>query len=131
MPGLDEGADLVLNLVLKRLLPDRDADLQLILYTDNDISETSVFADFTEPVGNGYAAITLTDADWTVNAQQGTHVLKDFVASGGTIAGIYGAALVTQSAGGTRRAILYEPAAGAPIDIADGETFRVTITADG
>ncbi len=126
----DEGETLILNLLLKRTLTDRDANLEVLLYTNSSLTlETATEAALTEPSGGGYARKALTDASWTVSGDEGTYAAQDFTPSGAAWAGVYGAAVVTNAAGGTKRILGIAAYASAPITVADGETFRVDLTA--
>ena len=126
----DEAETLLLNVLLKRTLTDRDADLELLLYTNAALTlETATEAALTEPSGGGYARVSLTDGSWTVDGDEATYAAVDFTPSGAAWAGVYGAAVVTKSAGGTQRIVGINAYEAAPITIGDGETFRVNLTA--
>lgn len=126
----DEGETLLLNIALKRILTDRDADLELGLYTNSGLNlETATEAALTEPATGGYVRKTLTDGTWTVSGDEATYPSQDFVAAGGAFTGVEGAFIVTKAAGGTQRIIGIAPFPSAPITVADGQTFRVDPTA--
>ena len=126
----DEGETVILNVLLKRVLTDRDADLQVLLYTNVGLNlETATEAALTEPSGGSYGRKTLTDGSWSVSGDEGTYVAQDFTPSGASWAGVYGAAVVTKSAGGTQRILGIAAYPSAPLTVADGETLRVDLTA--
>ena len=126
----NEGETLLLNMLLKRILTDRDANLEVLLYTNSGLTlETATEAALTEPSTGGYARVSLTDANWTVSGDEATHAVVDFTPSGATFPGVEGAAVVTKSAGGTQRILGIVAYNAAPITIEDGETFRVDLTA--
>ena len=60
----DEAEELVLDMLCRRDLSDRDANLELGLYTNASVSAATTLAQITEPVGGGYARIDLIDANW-------------------------------------------------------------------
>jgi len=126
----NESETLILNLVLKRILTDRDATLELTLYTNSGLNlETVVESDLTEPATGGFARKVLTDATWTVSADEGTYPAQDFVPSGGVFTDVRGAAVISVTAGGTQRIIGIAPFPAAPVTVADGATFRVNLAA--
>ena len=126
----DEGETLILNLLLKRILADRDADLEVGLYTNSGLTrETATEAVLTEPTDGDYARKTLTDGSWTVSADQGTYPDQDFTAATTDMTGIQGAFVATKSAGGTQRIIGIIPYPTAPLTLSVGETLRVALSA--
>jgi len=130
MPIPNEGETLILSILLTRDLTDRDADLQCLLYTNSGLNlETVAESDLTEVAVGGYARKAITDANWVISGDQATHAVFDFVPSGADWVGVEGAAIVTNSAGGTKRIIGITAFAAAPVTIADGQTFRVDPTA--
>ena len=130
MPVPDESETLFLNVLFKRVLTDRDATLELLLYTNAALAlETAVESALTEPATGGYARKVLTDATWTVTADEATYPAQDFVPSGGVFTDVRGAAVVTVTAGGTKRILGIAPFPAAPVTVADGATFRVNLAA--
>ncbi len=126
----DEGETLILNLLLKRILTDRDANLEVLLYTNSGLTlETATEAALTEPATGGYARVSLTDASWTVSGDEATYAAVDFTPSAGVFTDVRGAAVVTKSAGGTQRILGIVAYASAPVTVADGETFRADLSA--
>ena len=65
----DEGETVSLNILLKKILTDRDADLEIGLFTNSSPGETITEATLTEPSTGGYARKTLTDANWSESPQ--------------------------------------------------------------
>jgi hypothetical protein len=131
MPGFvpDEGETLLANLVMKRTLTDRDADLEIGLFTDAAPAESITEATIAEPTGGGYARKTLTDASWTVsgNPASASYAEQTFTASGSDYsANVYGYFIATKAAGGTPRLIAVEVDASGPYDINDGDSYAIT-----
>jgi hypothetical protein len=125
----DEGEALIANLVCKRILTDRDADLELGLFTNASVDETTDLAAITEPTGTGYARITLTDASWSGSTDTRTYAQQTFTGgAGGWTGAVYGYFIATKAAGGTPRllAIEVDGDALAPYTIAENDTYRVT-----
>ena len=87
----DVGEAEMLGRILNNTTPD---DLVLRLYT-NDLTpgESNVIGDYTEAAGNGYSAITLSGASWTITttagSTEGTYAQQDFVFIGGPVT-VYG-----------------------------------------
>ncbi len=83
----DVGEVLLLSYALNKVPPN---DFKLKLFT-NDYTpvEESVVADFTECVAAGYAAITLTGTDWTIETATGVTTAeqpqKTFTLTGASI----------------------------------------------
>lgn len=69
----NEGRDYIIS---DRVYTTGTLDLRLYVNTADSLSETTVFADLTEPTGTGYAAITLSgsfsEADGIVTYDHGT-----------------------------------------------------------
>src|SRR5215207_2806976 len=87
----NEGETLIANVVYKRTHADRDATLQLGLFTNSSVSETTALASITEPTGTGYARITLTDASWTVTNDNASYAQQTFTTgAGGWSGSVYG-----------------------------------------
>lgn len=130
MPGFtpDESETLRGQIILKRDLTDRDADLELVLFTNVAPGETITAATLTQPSGAGYAPITLTDADWTESPQgQFNQLVKTFTPSGGNWTGIQGYAVLTKAAGGTPRILAIEVDPDGPITVNDGNDYAITL----
>lgn len=129
MAGLipDEGESLLANLLLKNADVDRGTNLDIGLFTNATISETTTAASLTEPTGGSYARKTLTDGSWTVTGSVGTYAEQLFTATGSAFTGsIYGYFIVTK--GTTPRIIAIELAPGGPYTIAQDEGFAVVPT---
>jgi hypothetical protein len=124
----DEGETAILTVLLKRSLTDRDADLEMGLYTNSTLTlETATEAALTEPATGGYARQDLTDASWSISSDEGTYANVDFTASGADITGVYGVFIASKAAGGTPRLWTIIEYDSPPLTISDGATFRVTI----
>lgn len=106
MPGItpDEGENLIARILYRRDLGDRDANLRAGLITNTTITESTTLGSITEPVGTGYARITLTDANWTVTGDTATFPQQVFTAgAGGWTPEVQGYFICTQAAAGTPR----------------------------
>src|SRR3990167_857346 len=111
----NEGEAAIANLVCKRVLTDRDADLELGLFTNVAPDETMTHAALTEPTGTGYARITLTDASWTGAADARAYAQQTFTGGAGGWTGIVqGYFINTKAAGGTKRLLFIEIDAAGP-----------------
>lgn len=112
MPGLlpNEGENLILNIILKRTFgTDRDASLELGLFTNTTIGEATAHSALTEPSGTGYARIDLNDASWTVVGDLGSYAQQIFTAGlGGWSGEVQGYFICTKAAGGTKRILAIE-----------------------
>lgn len=123
----DEGEALIANLICKRTLTDRDADLELGLFTNAGADETLTHAAVTEPTGTGYARKTLTDANWTGVADARAYAMQTFTAGAGGWAGsIRGYFIATKAAGGTKRLLFVEIDSAGPYTMNANDTYDVT-----
>lgn len=123
----DEGEALVANMVYKRTLTDRDADLELGLFTNTSPGETITEAAITEPTGTGYARITLTDASWTGTGDARAYAQQTFTGgAGGWTGSIQGYFIATKAAGGTQRLVAIEVDAAGPYTINENDTYKIT-----
>lgn len=124
----NEGETLIANVVYKRTHVDRDANLELGLFTNASVSETTGHGDLTEPSGAGYARITLADASWNVTNDVASYAQQTFTNSGGsawsgTVKGYF---VATKSAGGSQRLLHIEVDANGPYTMNAGDTYKVT-----
>ena len=123
----NEGETLIARILGLRTHADRDADLELVLFTNASIDETITEATLTEPTGTGYARITLTDASWSISADVLSYAQQTFTAgSGGWTGAVQGYAIVTKSSGGTQRILWIEDDPNGPYTMNDGDTYKVT-----
>lgn len=122
----NEGENLVANMVFKGTSVDRGASLQLGLFTNTSISETTTAADLTEPTGGAYARKTLVDANWVVTGDTASYALQTFTATGSGFTGsIYGYFVVTT--GTTPRIIAIEVDPLGPHTFAINDSYDVTV----
>jgi len=122
----NEGDTVSGQLLLKRTLTDRDADLELGLFTNASPGATITEATITEPTGGGYARIDLTDANWT-GTNPFAYAQQTFTASGGDMTGsIQGYFIATKAAGGTQRLLAIEVDASGPYTLTDGDSYKIT-----
>jgi hypothetical protein len=123
----DEGETVSLNVLLKRLLTDRDADLEIGLFTNAAPGETITEATLTEPATGGYARKTLTDGSWTESPQgQFNYAAQIFTPAGASWTGIQGYFIATKAAGGTQRILAIEVDPNGPITVNDGNDYQIT-----
>lgn len=123
----DEGEACIADLVWKRDQTDRDANLELGLFTNSSPGETITEATITEPTGTGYARKDLTDASWTGSADARAYAQQTFTGgSGGWTGSIQGYFIATKSAGGTQRILAIEVDGNGPYTIGEGDTYKIT-----
>jgi hypothetical protein len=123
----NEGETLIANVLYKRTHADRDADLELGLFTNSSVSETTALANITEPTGTGYARITLTDGSWTITGDAASYAQQTFTGgAGGWSGSVYGYFIATKSAGGTARLLHIEVDSGGPYTINANDTYKIT-----
>ncbi len=136
MPGIvpDEGEQVFLDLALGaenvstfNTNTDRGADLELGLFTNSSISDTTTLSSIVEPTGGGYARITLTDGSWT-SANPMTYAVQQFSPSGAAYSGsVQGYFIATKPAGtGTARLLIIEDDTNGPYTLNDGDTYDIT-----
>ena len=125
----DIGADAFLEAYFNDTWPAGGINLTLKLFvTDVTPTQDSVVGDFTEAVGGGYAAKTLTNGSWTVtpgnDPSDALYAAQDFVFTGPltTNTDIYGYYVVDDDdvlVWAEKRASTYTPAN-------NGDTLRIT-----
>ncbi len=121
----NEGENLIANLVFKNADVNRGSSLELILFTNSTISETTTAASLTQPTGTGYAAITLNDASWSVSGDEASYALQTFTGgSGGWTGSIYGYAVITTGTAARILALEIDPSG--PYTISENDTYDVT-----
>jgi hypothetical protein len=136
MPGItpNEGEALIASIIYNRILTDRDANLELGLFTNPTIDETTTHAALTEPSSGSYARKDLVDGNWQGTADQRTYAAQIFTASGSAMSGdIHGYFIATKAAGGTKRLLHIErDNLKAVTSITrSGSTATATVTAHG
>lgn len=123
----NEGETLIANVIYKRTHADRDATLELGLFTNASVSETTTHADLTEPTGTGYARIVLTDASWSVAGDLASYAQQTFTGgAGGWSGNIQGYFINTVSSGGTKRLLHIEVDANGPYVLNENDTYKIT-----
>lgn len=123
----NEGETLIAQVVHQRTHADRDATLELGLFTDTSPAETITEATISEPTGGSYARKTLTDASWTVTNDTASYAEQTFTASGSDYsANVYGYFIASVSSGGTQRLLYVEVDGSGPYDINDGDSYAIT-----
>ena len=129
MAGLvtNEGKHLLGQLFLERVLTDRDADLELGLFTNVGADATLTYSAVTEPTGTGYARITLTDGSWTGASNVFAYAQQTFTGgAGGWTGTVKGYFVASKSAGGTRRILFLEVDPNGPYTINQNDTYKIT-----
>lgn len=125
----DEGETNIAQILSARIHADRDADLQLGLFTNVAPGETITEATITEPTGTGYARIALVDATWNVSGNPATmdYPQQTFTAgAGGWTGSVQGYFINTNSAGGTKRIHYIEVDGNGPYTFNENDTYKVT-----
>ena|SRR3990167_3860404 len=123
----NEGETLIANVIHKRTHVDRDADLELGLFTNVGADETLTHAAVTEPTGTGYGRITLTDASWSVTNDVASYAQQTFTGgAGGWTGSIKGYFIATKAAGGTKRLVYVEIDGNGPYTINANDTYKIT-----
>jgi hypothetical protein len=125
----NEGETVIGQVIHQRTHADRDADLELGLFTDAAPAETITEATIGEPTGGSYARITLTDASWTVTGDNASYAQQTFTATGSDYsANVYGYFVATKSSGGTQRLLYVEVDGSGPYDINQDDTYAITLS---
>lgn len=125
----NEAEALIADIICKRALGDRDANLELGLFTNDAPDETVTLDDITEPTGTGYARKDLTDANWTGSADARSYAKQTFTGgAGGWTGDVAGYFICTKSASGTQRLLAVEIDASGPYTINENDTYDVTPT---
>lgn len=123
----NEGETLIAQLIHQRIHADRDAGLELGLFTNAAPDETITEATITEPTGGGYARIDLTDASWDVTGALASYAQQTFTATGGAMTGsIQGYFIATKSAAGTQRLLYVEVDGNGPYTMNENDTYKIT-----
>lgn len=123
----DEGETLIAQLIHQHTHVDRDADLELGLFTNVAPGETITEAAITEPSGTGYARITLTDASWNVTGDTASYAEQTFTGgAGGWTGSVQGYFIASKSAGGTQRLLYVEVDGNGPYTINENDTYKIT-----
>jgi hypothetical protein len=123
----NEGEALIAQWLCGNVVTDKGTDLELGLFTNSSISETTTHATLTEPTGGGYARINLTDASWTGAADTRSYAEQTFTATGSAMTGaVYGAFVCTK--GATKRIISIELNPAGSVTLAMGDSYKVTPT---
>ena len=129
----NEGETLIANLIFKNADVNRGTNLELLLFTDVDATDTLTYGSLTEPATGGYARKPLTDASWTVTADTGTSTVgciasyadQIFTPSGASWS-IYGAAIVTT--GTAPKILAFVIDTTVPVALEDGAPYVVRLS---
>ena len=123
----DEGEALIAQVIHQRIHADRDADLELGLFTNVAPGETITEATITEPTGTGYARITLADASWSVVGDTASYAQQTFTGgAGGWTGSVQGYFIATKSGVGTQRLLYVEVDGNGPYTINENDTYKIT-----
>jgi len=122
----NEAQKVMADLIFPQSNADRGTSLELGLMTNSaGLSVASVLADITEPTGGSYARISLTDANWSVDADgTASYAKQTFVASGSAYsADITGFFIATA---GTTPKLLHFQIEDAVVTVGANESYSVT-----
>lgn len=123
---VDNGESVALQLITNKATTTRD--LVLRLFTSNTTpAETDTAGTYTEASGNGYAAITLTGASWTVSGTAPTSIgyAQQTFTFTGALGDVYGYYLTRAT---DDDLIAAERFTGAPFNIANnGDQIKITL----
>ena len=123
----NEGETLIAQVIHQRIHADRDATLELGLFTNAAADEDLTEATVTEPTGTGYARIVLTDATWDVTNDVASYAQQTFTGgAGGWTGSIYGYFIASVSSGGTQRLLYMEIDGNGPYTINENDTYKIT-----
>lgn len=123
----NEGEALIAELVINRSQTNRDANLELGLFTNSSPGETITEATLTEPSGTGYARKDLTDGSWTGSADSRAYAEQTFTGgSGGWSGSVQGYFICSKSSGGTQKILAIEVDANGPYTINENDTYKIT-----
>lgn len=125
-----EGQQLIAKLLYSRVLVDRDEDLELGLFTNATVGETTTLADIDEPALGGYARKTLSDASWDITAGEAGYAALSFTAVGGAFVDVMGYFIATKSASGSPRLLHLEVDPDGPFTVDAANTYSVTLSID-
>jgi len=128
MAGLipNDGENLVANMIFKNADANRGTSLQLGLFTNTTVSETTNLGAITEPTGGSYARKTLTDSSWTVTADLASYALQTFTATGSAYTGsVYGYFVATT--GTTPKLLVLELDPLGPYNLLQNDAYDVTL----
>jgi len=123
----NEGETLIAQVIHQRIHDDRDATLELGLFTNAAADEDLTEATVTEPTGTGYARLVLTDATWDVTDDVASYAEQTFTGgAGGWTGSIYGYFIASVSSGGTQRLLYVEIDGNGPYTINENDTYKIT-----
>jgi len=123
----DEGENFLGNFIYKNVSTDRGTNLQLGLFTNSSVNETTTLSAITEPTGGSYARKTLTDASWTVTNDTSTYAAQTFTAgSGGYTGSVRG--YFTATTGTTPKLLHIEVDAAGPYTLAENDTYTINLS---
>lgn len=123
----DEGETLIAQLIHQRTHVDRDANLEIGLFTNVAPGETITHATITEPTGGGYARKDLTDGSWSCVGGVASYAIQTFVAGvGGYTGAVRGYFIATKAAGGAKRLLYVEIDAAGPFTLNQADEYRIT-----
>lgn len=121
----DEAETLIGQVIFQRIHIDRDATLELGLFTNVAPGETITEATITEPTGTGYARIILTDASWSVTGGVASYAQQTFTGGAGGWTGSVQGYFIA-SVGTTQRLVVIEVDGNGPYTIAENDTYKIT-----
>ena len=123
----NEGETFIATFLYKNVSTDRGTSLQLGLFTNAAVDETTALAAITEPTGGSYARKTLTDASWTVTNDTSTYAAQTFTAgTGGYTGSVYGYFIATT--GTTPKLLHIEVDASGPYTLTENDTYTINLS---
>lgn len=105
-----------------------NVDMVVGLFTNSSgLNDDSVFADFVQPVGGGYAEVALPAGSFTISANGDVTLATpvDILATGAGFGPIYGAYI--RSIDVTPEVLHWEIDPAAPVTKTDGQIYRVNM----
>lgn len=129
----DEGELVFANAVFKKVTTDLGTNMELGLFTNSTVSDSTAHSAITEPGGGDYGRKLLTDASWTVATNAGvttaTYAKQTFTAPTGAYTGtIYGYFICTSATTGSNKRLVALETLTSPITILQNDEFSVTPT---
>ena len=127
MAGLitNDGETLIANMIFKNADVNRGTSLELGLFTNASVGETTALGSIVEPSGGTYQRKPLADASWIVTADTASYTLQTFTATGSAFSGsIYGYFIATTGTTPKLLAIEVDPAG--PYTMAQNDAYDVT-----
>jgi hypothetical protein len=122
----DEGMESILDVAFNNSTTKRGISLKMGLFSNiSGLSDTSIYADITPVTGDGYAEVTIDEADWTISNGNAVLDRKVFSATGTNWDTVYGYYIATT---GTPQRLLHVNVSGQAITPTTGQDYGVEHT---